>query len=74
MSLRPILIEPQLPQLAGGPAVHDGASLDGDDERRADSVRQSLRASGYTVLDAVGVTARAGTVTLRGTVPRYFMK
>ena len=74
MSLRPILNEPQLPQPAGGPAVHDGASLDGDNERLADSVRQSLRLSGYTVLGAVGVTARAGTVALRGTVPRYFMK
>jgi osmotically-inducible protein OsmY len=74
MSLGLVLYEPQLLPHEGGPAVHDGALPESDDARLADSIRQSLRASGYTVLSAVAVTVRAGSVALRGTVPSYFMK
>jgi hypothetical protein len=77
MSLGLIPYEPHERKLKDGSATCLGlsvAALECDDARLADSVRQSLRASGYLVLSAVGVTVRAGSVALRGTVPSYFMK
>jgi osmotically-inducible protein OsmY len=49
-------------------------SLECDLARLADSIRQSLRASGYPVLNAVAVNVRDESVALLGTVPSYFMK
>jgi osmotically-inducible protein OsmY len=77
MTLGLIPYEPPAPSLADASAVCLGASpvaMERDDERLADSVRQSLRTSGYTVLGTIGVTVRAGSVALWGTVPSYFMK
>src|SRR5690348_8490697 len=69
--LRVILYNPELPAHTGGSAVFDDAVLVCEDERLADSLRQSLRASGYAVLRTIGVALRASGIGRRGTAPDY---
>jgi osmotically-inducible protein OsmY len=53
-------------------AFHDGVCL--EDRRLAESIARALHATGHRSLGEVQVTARAGSITLAGQVPSFYLK